>query len=449
MRVVKGFYAIVICIAMFFSHPLSVRAAFELNDTTASYDSNSGILTINDTRFTKKDYSANVSKMRLGDTALIGAYDAKDGSIKIYLRNKNVVNQQASFTTTGAVVSGLHMGEGAIIHSYTPAGGINVTIDSPSYERNLTIDVVGLRPVMKIQDFKSDVTSIEGEGSVVITVIGENLDVASFSIYDQYTKTVHPMTVEKTKATIRLYRSVNLSSSSRTDTFSLYINEMDSMRSLNVTVYPKKQAPQEKPPETPQEKPSEEKPNTGNTPEKPPTSNETTGNSPSGGNTDSDSSINNNPQTGNNQPNNPNGSTSNSENVSNTKPNQENTSANTPTSGNSTSTPTSNPPKGATTILDKISQAIGTPPNNESVANKEDTKAQESVDETTNGEEPAELDTMETQKQEMTQELASKPMNTEEDTNMLLYGSIALLSIVGCLGAYKLYQKKQSMPKKS
>lgn len=252
MKIAKKLIIGFIFISMFLNNILIVKAAFDIGATTASYDSNSGVLTIYDAAFTNIDnqntFSATASRMKLGNVTLSGSCKFNNGTLKIFVNNKSSVNQQSAFTTEGTVSSGLGMERGAVMHTYRPPNSINVVIDSPSNAKSMNVAVIGLRPSMKIHNFVSNVNTLEGEGDVTLRVNGENLNVASFSVYDKYTNKTHAMKVDATSATITLARPKNTSKTSREDVFVLYVNGVENYQRVSVTVNPQKTNTDSNPP---------------------------------------------------------------------------------------------------------------------------------------------------------------------------------------------------------
>lgn len=251
MKIGKMSIALCCFITVFLSYSVDTKAAFDITGSTVTYDSNNGLLMMQDPMFSKIDYQnrfvSHAEKMTLGNITLSGTAEFSDGVMRMYVLNKNAVNQQTQFTTTQTVGNGMNLQIGAIDHVYKPPNSINVELVSASNARFLHVNVIGLRPVMKIHDFYSNVSTVDGEGNINLNVSGENLHISTFSVYAHHTDKTHTMNVTSTSATVSVHMPANTSNRSRTDTYTLYINGQNSMREITVNVSPKKIPPVEKP----------------------------------------------------------------------------------------------------------------------------------------------------------------------------------------------------------
>lgn len=214
-------------------------AAFELETNSATYDSNTGILTIFHSSFTNGDYTATPSKMKLGGVALAGTYEFKTGALRVFIRNKDEVNRQADYTKTGSVQDGLFLAEGAVKHQYRPPNSVNIVIESSSKEKYLDVAATGLRPKMTIDRFISNSTQVNGSGGeVTLTIHGSNLSGNLFKVQLLHSSVEYNLNVTQTTATVRVRCVENHMEISRIDTFVLFINGFESDKRVSVTVKP-------------------------------------------------------------------------------------------------------------------------------------------------------------------------------------------------------------------
>lgn len=170
---------------------MNVSAAFDVDSTAASYDSNTGWLIIYDNEFTDENsnytqrFKTTFSKIKLGNMPVKGNAYFNDGFVKVVLTNscREEINKNQDFIQTHLVTNQLILEDGAFVKTYTPPGGINVVVDSYSRKKVLDVNVKGLKPKMKVSSFTSSKSTIENSGgNVSFYVNGDNLDIASFYI---------------------------------------------------------------------------------------------------------------------------------------------------------------------------------------------------------------------------------------------------------------------------
>lgn len=225
--------------ALFFNIT-KAKAVFDLEMNMATYDSNNGLLIIYHSDFNKsysEKYLAHLSKIKLGDVSIQGTYQFHEGMLKIYIRNKDVVNQQSGFQQTNILSKKLSLEKGAIIKSYTPPGGINVVIDSPSNEVLFDVNVTGLKPKISIDKMKANISTLASTGgNVVFTVSGENLQTANFKINNINSNTTYHLTGTSTMLTAVVPVLPNSLTTSRKDTYVLYMNDVETNKMIEITV---------------------------------------------------------------------------------------------------------------------------------------------------------------------------------------------------------------------
>lgn len=227
-----------IIIAVIFAlivHEESIYATFNINANSASYDANTGILMIYDSQFTSKGYSAKIDRMSIGGIPIEGEYEFNDGFVKIFVHNRNAVNEWNNFSNNTSSL--LSLDGGAIIYTYTPPGGINVVIDSPSIETKLTMSVTPLSKPFKLNSFTTSLTSIPVTGgSFTLTASGSDLNNANLTVLDTDTSTIYFLSKDNNSATTNITLPENTTNNILNKKFILYINGNQTNWNITISV---------------------------------------------------------------------------------------------------------------------------------------------------------------------------------------------------------------------
>lgn len=240
-------YLIAIMIFIFSLCTMNVSAAFDVDSTAASYDSNTGWLIIYDNEFTDENsnytqrFKTTFSKIKLGNMPVKGNAYFNDGFVKVVLTNscREEINKNQDFIQTHLVTNQLILEDGAFVKTYTPPGGINVVVDSYSRKKVLDVNVKGLKPKMKVSSFTSSKSTIENSGgNVSFYVNGDNLDIASFYIKKDSFEEKYDLDVIKSRASTTINILENKNNQKRVDTFVLYINNVETDKKIDITVQP-------------------------------------------------------------------------------------------------------------------------------------------------------------------------------------------------------------------
>ncbi|MEG0736598.1 MAG: hypothetical protein RR441_07000 [Longicatena sp.] len=235
MRIFKKIRIIIIFICMFFIHIETTHAAFNIS-ASASYDANTGVLFVYDAQFTGRS-TARPERMLIGNVRLNGSYEFNDGVMKIFVRNKDEVNQQNSFDVNST--STLYMEYGAVVRIYAPPGGINVVMESESNTASIGLGITMLRPKVSLENFMANNTSFSSKGgNISLSVVGKNLDKVSLKIYSSYNATFYPLSNGSNGATLQYSIRENKTQQSRTDVFTLYINDQPTNWVIHANIDP-------------------------------------------------------------------------------------------------------------------------------------------------------------------------------------------------------------------
>lgn len=235
MRIFKKIRIIIIFICMFFIHIETTHATFNIS-ASASYDANTGVLFVYDAQFTGRS-TARPERMLIGNVRLNGSYEFNDGVMKIFVRNKDEVNQQNSFDVNST--STLYMEYGAVVRIYAPPGGINVVMESESNTASIGLGITMLRPKVSLENFLANNTSFSSKGgNISLSVVGKNLDKVSLKIYSSYNATFYPLSNGSNGATLQYSIRENKTQQSRTDVFTLYINDQPTNWVIHANIDP-------------------------------------------------------------------------------------------------------------------------------------------------------------------------------------------------------------------
>lgn len=224
---------------LFFLNSASVCASFDLQSNTATYNSNNGFLTVFHSDFNVTDYKAYPQKFKLGNVVINATTKFESGLLKVFVLNKNEVNQQNGLSTTGILSNALSMDHGAVFRSYRPPNSINVVLESQSNAKKLNVSVTGLIPTIQIDEMSSNVNQVEGENkSITITLKGKNLDTGDFEVRELNSHQKYVLSKNKINATVIIQIPTNNTNVKRIYTFVLYLNGQETTQKVTIEVLP-------------------------------------------------------------------------------------------------------------------------------------------------------------------------------------------------------------------